>query len=66
MLACHNPKCTNPWVAWNGGDRCPTCSSDKYEVRYVCQNRGCPVFDCGQREYKKTHHKCQYCDANLG
>jgi RNA polymerase subunit RPABC4/transcription elongation factor Spt4 len=65
MLACHNKTC-QVFVPWDGKPECPKCHSSDYSVRYICRNRGCPVFDRGQSEFRKTSNKCQYCDQPTG
>ena len=63
-FACHNQAC-NRFEPWTGETTCGDCNKGKYEVRYVCQNRACPVFQRGQSEYLKTTETCQYCDARI-
>lgn len=65
MLACHKKSC-QIFVPWDGRAECPKCRSPDYEVRYICRNGSCPVFDRGQSEFRKTSNKCQYCDQPLG
>lgn len=62
MLACHKCSAFEPW---HEQTQCPSCGRSNYEVRYVCLNPRCIVFERGQSEYKKTSRACQYCDAPL-
>lgn len=63
-FACHNKAC-NRFESWTGETKCGDCNKDKYEVRYVCQNSGCPVYQRGQSEYLKTTDTCQYCGERI-
>lgn len=63
-FACHNRDCAR-FEPWTGETKCLGCNKDKYEVRYVCQNRACPVFERGQTEYLKTTDTCQYCGERM-